>query len=86
MDMEFKKIKDDMGLVDVNTTVAREHMAEIERGICLLKERSRCVVKSLPFQYLHKQIVIQLVYFVTLFVNTILSAEGISQISPHMKL
>ena len=52
MDMEFKKVKDELGLVDVNTTAAREHVAEIERGMCLLKERSHCVVKSLPFQYL----------------------------------
>ena len=38
MDMEFEKIKDDMGLVDVNTTAAREHVDEIEQGIRLLKE------------------------------------------------
>ena len=72
------EIKDDMGLVNVNTTATREHGAEIERGICLLKERSRCVVKSIPFQYLHEQIVIQLVCFVTMFVNAIPTAEGIS--------
>ena len=64
MDMEFEKVKDELGLIDVNTTAAREHVAEIERGIRLLKERSRCVVKSLPFQYLPKQIVIHVVYFV----------------------
>ena len=47
--MEFKKIEDDMGLVDVNITTASEYVAEIERGIRLIKERSRCVVKTLPF-------------------------------------
>ena len=30
MDMEFDKIKDLVGLVEVNTTAAREHVAEIE--------------------------------------------------------
>ena len=40
MDMEFEKVKDELGLVDVNTTAVREHVAEIERGIHLLKERS----------------------------------------------
>ena len=40
MDMEFEKVKDELGLVDVNTTAAREQVAEIERGIRLLKERS----------------------------------------------
>ena len=69
-----------MGLVDVNTTAVREHVAEIEWGICLLKERSRCVVKSLPYQYLHRQIVIQMVYFVCMMVNATPAAEDISQI------
>ena len=40
VDMELGKIKDNMGLVDANTIAARERVAEIERGICLLKERS----------------------------------------------
>jgi hypothetical protein len=80
MDMEFEKVKTELGLVDVNTTAAREHVAEIERGIRLLKERARCVVKSLPFQYLPKQIVIHLVYFVCMMVNAIPAAEGISQL------
>ena len=78
--MEFEKVKDELGLVDVNTTAAREHVAEIERGIRLLKERSRCVVKSLPFQYLPKQIVIHMVYFVCMMVNAVPAAEGISQV------
>ena len=39
VDMEFEAIKDDMGLVDINTTAAREHVAEIERGIRVVDER-----------------------------------------------
>ena len=39
MDMEFEKIKDDFDKVEVNTTAAREHVAEIERGIRHVKER-----------------------------------------------
>ena len=80
MDMEFQKIKDDMGLVDVNTTAAREHVAEIKRSIRLVKERSRCIVKTLPFCFLNRQIVVQMVYFVTMFVNTVSAPEVISQI------
>ena len=38
MDMEFKK---KVGLVEVNTTVVREHVAENERQIRLSKERTR---------------------------------------------
>ena len=39
MDMKFEKVKDEL-VLNVNTTAAKEHVAEIERGICLLKERS----------------------------------------------
>ena len=69
-----------MGLVGVNTTATREHLAEIKRGICLTKERLRCVAKTLPFHFLHKQIVFQMMYFVTMFVNAVPAPEGISQI------
>ncbi len=33
MDMEFKKLKDKMPNMVINTTAAREHMGEIERKI-----------------------------------------------------
>ena len=48
MDMEFEKVKDEKGmeLIDVNTTAAREHVGEIERGIRYLKERCRCSVST----------------------------------------
>ena len=67
-----------MGLVDVNTTAAREHVAEIKRSIRLVKERSRCIVKTLPFFFLNRQIVVQMVYFVTMFVNAVPAAESTS--------
>ena len=49
MDMEFENVKDEKGmeLIDVNTTAAREHVGEIERGIRYLKERCRCSVSEL---------------------------------------
>ena len=31
MDMEFEKIKDLVGFLEVNTTAAREHVGEVER-------------------------------------------------------
>ena len=80
MDMEFEKDEDELSLVDVNITAARERVAVIERGIRLLKEQSRCVVESLPFQYLPNQIVIHMVYFVCMMVNAVPTTEGISQV------
>ena len=37
MDMEFEKFKDIVGLLEVNITAAREHVAEIERQIILIR-------------------------------------------------
>ena len=71
MDMEFEKIKDDFDRVEVNTTAAREHVGEIERGIRLVKERSRCVISDLRvagFTLLHKMIIVHCVYFVVILI------------------
>ena len=46
MDKEFDKIKNDMGLLEVNTKTAREHVAKIERQICLVKERTQCTIAA----------------------------------------
>ena len=35
MDMEFDKIKDLLGFLEVNTTAAREHVGDVERQIRL---------------------------------------------------
>ena len=76
MDMEFEKVKEQEGmeLVDVNTTAAREHVGEIERGIRYLKERCRCSVSTFTMagiKYLARPIVIRLVYNVTVLVNAV---------------
>ena len=71
-----------MELLDVNTTAAREHAGEIERGVRYLKERCRCSVNtfaSANIKYLVKPIVICLVYNVTALVNTVLDALDVSE-------
>ena len=82
--MEFEKVKDQQGmeLVDVNTTAAREHVGEIERGIRYLKEHCHCSVSKVAvagIECLAKPIAIQLVYNVTLFVNVVPDALGVSE-------
>ena len=42
MDMELGKVKDKVGLLEVNTKSAQEHVAETERKNRLMKERTRC--------------------------------------------
>ena len=47
MNMEFDKIKDEFDRVEVNTTAVHEHVGEIEQGIRLVKEPSRCIISDL---------------------------------------
>ena len=71
-----------MELVDINNTAAREHVGKIERGICYLKERSRCSVSTLSvvgIKYLPKPIVIHLVCNVTILVNSVPDSLGVSE-------
>ena len=63
MDMKFKKVMDELDLVTVNTSAARKHVAEIECGIRVTKERSRVIIANTPFKFLHKHVVMHLVYF-----------------------
>ena len=72
MYMEFEKVSDDMELVKLNTTAARQNMVEIERVVGLIKERAISVIANLPFASLHKTIVIHLIYFLALWLNDFL--------------
>ena len=68
----------------MNISAAREHVGEIERYHKTLKERCRCVLADMrpigsdAYQYLHKQIVIWLVYFCIMMLNSVPAAKGIS--------
>ena len=83
MDGECEKIKPEIEL-DINISAAREHVGEIERYHRTLKERCRCVLSDMKsigsdaYQYLHKKIVIRLVYFCVMMINAVPAANGIS--------
>ena len=82
MDMEFEKIRDNFDKVEVNPTAAREHVAEIERGIRHVKERGQCVISDLRaagFQFLHRMIIVHCIYFVIMMVNAVPAENGISE-------
>ena len=59
-------------------------MGKIERYHRTLKERCRCVLSEMrpigseAYQYLHKKIVIRLVYFCVMMINAVPAAKGIS--------
>ena len=81
MDMESEIIKDNVGLVEVNTTAARDHLGEIERQVRLVKERMRCSTSDMldcGMIFLPKKIVIHLVYNFCLWLNVFPLKLGLS--------
>jgi len=68
MDQEFEKGEGELGLVEVevNSSASRKHVGEIERMIWVMKERYRAITTTLPYTLLPKQMVIHLIYSVTL--------------------
>lgn len=78
MDMEFDKIKDKLPSLIVNTMAAREHVAEIEWKIRLVKERCRGIIATLPYAKLPKLMVIELLHFIVMWLNAFPVANGIS--------
>ena len=53
----------------LNTTVAVEHLPDIERQIRFIKERARAICITLTFNRVPGQIVIDMVLFVVLYMN-----------------
>ena len=84
MDQEFEKVEGELGLVEINTTAAREHVGEIERSNRVVKERARSISSTLPYAVLPKQIVIHLIYYVVTFLNCSVAENGVSDtLSPR---
>ena len=79
MDKEFDKVKEIVGLLEVNTAAVREHVAKIERRIRVLKERTRCDTSLLPFPLLPQLIVVHTVYNVTMWLNDSPPQNGITR-------
>ncbi len=79
MDMEFKKLKDKLPNVILNTTAAQEHVGEIERKIRVVKERARCTTSILPYNVLPKIMIIELMHFCVMWMNSFPVKPGISE-------
>jgi hypothetical protein len=78
MDQEFDKVKDACDMGAINTTTAHKHVGEIERFIHTIKERSCALVSDLPYTPLPCQVVIHLVYFAVLWLNSLPAATRVS--------
>ena len=78
MDGEFEKVKAELPTIVCNTTAAKEHVAEAERQIRTVKERSRGIRATLPFSSIPKRVKIELVYFIVFWLNAFPVKSGIS--------
>ena len=86
-DMEFTSIIDPLlGKTVVNTTSAREHVAEIDRGIRTVKERARAVVSTLPFDVLPKLIIVNVIKFGVFWINAFPVKNGCSEVLSPRKV
>ncbi len=63
----------------LNTTAAREHIREIERKIRVIKERVRGTFNTLPYEKLPKMMVIELLHFCVMWMNSFPVKSGISK-------
>jgi hypothetical protein len=62
MDREFKKIKDLMPQLECNTTAAKEHVSKAAHMIRTIKERTRGLIGTLPFDNIPRQIKVEFIY------------------------
>ena len=78
MDKEFDKMKELVGLVEVNTAAAREHVAGIERRIRVVKERTRCDTSLLTFPLVPQLVIVHILYNVIMWLNAFSPKNGIT--------
>ncbi len=79
MDMEFEKLADLLPNVVINTTVAQEHVGEIEQKIQVIKERARGTMNTLLYTQSPKLIIIELMHFCVMWMNAFVVKSGISK-------
>ncbi len=80
LDGEFEKLKNILPTVECNTTVAKEHMSKAERSIRTVKERTRGLIGTLPFDNIPRRMKIEFVYFIMLWLNAFPVKTGVSSI------
>jgi hypothetical protein len=65
-------------MLDVNTPAASEHVGDIKRRVCLIKERARGIVCTLPSPRLPRIMLIHLIHFIRMWLNNIPAINGVS--------
>ncbi len=86
MDGEFEKIKGLLRNVECNTTAAKEHVSKAEQLIRTIKERTRGLLATLPFEHILRRMKIKFIYFCVLWLNAFPVKSGISSTFSPQKL
>jgi len=70
-DRQFECIRSHMERqgIDLNITGRDEHVPEIERLICTVKEGARAIVNTLPFEILPHRLIVKILYNVMFWLN-----------------
>jgi len=80
MDGDFEKVKEKLPSIVVNTTAAKEHMAEAEMTLRTVKEKCRGILGTIPFKNVPRQMKIQFLHFVVLWLNGFPFCSGVSRV------
>jgi hypothetical protein len=86
MDREFEPLRGMLAVykVGLNTTSRDEHVGDIKRYICTVKERTRATYNTLPFERMPQRLVIKIVCSSVFWLNSFPSTNGISEtLSPR---
>ena len=69
MDKKFDAVKEHLPFLEVITTAAKEHVAEIERELWQVKERVECMSSEFLFQLISTMALIYTMYNMCLWLN-----------------
>jgi hypothetical protein len=80
MDGEFEHLRVDLAIAGVylNTASRGEHVGDIEQYIRTLKERTRAIYSTLPFQRMPDRLIIEMLYAAVYWLNSFPGGSGIS--------
>jgi hypothetical protein len=79
MDMEFEELRTMMPRVALNMMAAHEHIGKVEQKIKVIKKRAMGTFNILPYKKLPKLMVIELLHFCVMRMNSFLVKSGISK-------
>jgi hypothetical protein len=79
IDMEFEKLRTMMPHVALNTMATRKHIREVEQKSRVINERARGMFNTLPYKKLPKLMVIELLHFCEMWMNSLPVKSGISK-------